>query len=55
MDLCQTWRGEKTKSFEKFSKKIQTGFLRFEYSGHGKSSNKLRKEIFRNGQTMHAS
>ena len=33
--------GKKPKSFEKFSKKIQTGFLRFEYSGHGKSSNKL--------------
>ena len=33
--------GKKPKSFEKFSKKIQTGFLKFEYSGHGKSSNKL--------------
>ena len=33
--------GKKAKSFEKFSKKIQTNFLRFEYSGHGKSSNKL--------------
>ena len=33
--------GKKSKSFEKFSKKIKTGFLRFEYSGHGKSSNKL--------------
>jgi len=33
--------GKKPKSFEKFSKKIQIGFLKFEYSGHGKSSNKL--------------
>ena len=33
--------GKKPKFFEKFSKKTRTGFLRFEYSGHGKSNGKL--------------
>ena len=33
--------GEKPLSFEIFAKKLKIGFLRFEYSGHGKSSGKF--------------
>ncbi len=33
--------GEKPLSFEHFAKKLRIGLLRFEYSGHGKSSGKF--------------
>ena len=33
--------GEKPLNFEHFAKKLKIGFLRFEYSGHGKSSGKF--------------
>ena len=33
--------GEKPLNFEYFAKKLKIGFLRFEYSGHGKSSGKF--------------
>ena len=41
MDLCQTWRGKNQNLLKNFRKKFRQVFLRFEYSGHGKSSNKL--------------
>ena len=33
--------GEKPLNFEYFAKKLKIGFLRFEYSGHGKSTGKF--------------
>jgi len=33
--------GEKPLAFERFARKLKIGYLRFEYSGHGKSSEKF--------------
>ena len=41
MDLCQTWEGGKNQNLLKNFRKNPDRFFKIEYSGHGKSSNKL--------------
>ena len=41
MVLCQTWLGAKPRVIQKFCKKQKLNFLKFEYSGHGKSTGKF--------------
>ena len=41
--------GDKPKNFLNFCKNKNLSFLGMEYSGHGKSSVNLLKEIFQNG------
>jgi hypothetical protein len=43
--------GEKPSTFRKYCRKKKIGFLTFEYSGHGKSSENLLKETYQNGPT----
>jgi len=40
--------GEKPNTIQKFCTKKKMGFLKFEYSGHGKSSEKFRKNFTKN-------
>ena len=42
--------GEKPKAIFKYAKKNKLGFLALEYSGHGKSSGNLLREILLNGR-----
>ena len=43
MDLCLIWLEAKPMAIQKFCKKNKLNFLKFEYSGHGKSSGEFIK------------